>query len=250
MRKILNATLIFLCALTLVVSVKESDASTTTIDESAGFWGQAVGEGNLSAINENLSSVRLWVEGQGRFSNANPDSNMNWYQSIARTGLGYAVTDRLTFWLGYTYSPIKNYNKPFVAEQDFWPAVRYVFPTSIGTITLREWIEFRYAGGDTPGIRPRTLIRLLHPFSFEPRLGLVIWDEFFFNANNVQDLKTLGLSGFNQNRAFLGLAWTFTEKIRGELGYMNYTSNTSKEFDPNQQYKMINNIMGVVFFAW
>jgi len=63
MRKIIHAALIFLCALTLVVSVKESDASTTTIDGSAGFWAQAIGDGHLSVINENLTRVRLWVEG-------------------------------------------------------------------------------------------------------------------------------------------------------------------------------------------
>jgi hypothetical protein len=70
------------------------------ISEAAGFWTQAVGEGNLSSIDDSLSSVRLWVEGQGRFNNANPMSNMNWYQGMARTAMGSAVTDRLTVWAG------------------------------------------------------------------------------------------------------------------------------------------------------
>lgn len=43
------------------------------ISEAAGFWTQAVGEGNLSSIDDSLSSVRLWVEGQGRFTER-PDS--------------------------------------------------------------------------------------------------------------------------------------------------------------------------------
>jgi len=27
------------------------------------FWAQAIGDGHLSVINENLTRVRLWVEG-------------------------------------------------------------------------------------------------------------------------------------------------------------------------------------------
>ena len=61
-----------------------SPASTTEITQAAGFWTQAVAEGNLSSIDENLWHVRLWVEGQARFNNANPMSNMNWYQGMRK----------------------------------------------------------------------------------------------------------------------------------------------------------------------
>ncbi len=173
------------------------------ITEAAGFWTQAVAEGNLSAMDQDLSRIRLWVEGQGRFNNANPMSNMNWYQGMARTALGYAITDRLTIWAGYTYLPTQNYGKDYVGEQDVWPAVRYILPTGIGTLTLRQMLESRFTRGDVPGIRSRTLIKLIHPLEFEPRLGLVLWDESFFNLNNDPKNPSLGLSGFNQNRAFV-----------------------------------------------
>ena len=80
-----------------------SFASSTEFIEAAGFWTQAVAEGNLSGLSESLADLRLWLEGQGRFNNANPLNNMKWYQGMARTALGYAITDRLTVWTGYTY---------------------------------------------------------------------------------------------------------------------------------------------------
>lgn len=218
--------------------------------DAAGFWTQAVGEGNLSAIDPGLSDVRAWIEGQGRFNDANPMYNMNWYQSMARTALGYSITDRLTVWAGYTFLPTQNYGKPLIGEQDAWPAIRYVVPTRLGTLVLREMVEVRFAGGDTPGIRPRTLARLLHPFDFEPRLGLLVWDEAFFNANNVPDLQTGGLSGFNQNRAFLGMAWTFDQNLRAEFGYMNQIINISTPTDTASHYKNLNAVSASLFFGW
>lgn len=118
-----------------------SFASSTEFIEVAGFWTQAVAEGNLSGLSESLADVRLWLEGQGRFNNANPMSHMNWYQGMARTALGYAITDRLTVWTGYTYLPTQLYGLDYMGEQDVWPAMRYIIPASIGTITVREMLE-------------------------------------------------------------------------------------------------------------
>ncbi len=220
------------------------------IKQSAGFWTQAVGEGNLSSLDERLSTVRLWVESQGRFNNSNPMENMSFYQGLIRSAVGYAVTDRLTVWGGYTYLPTENYGQRYVGEQDAWPAIRYIFPTRIGTFTLREMVEMRFTRGDAPGIRPRTLIKLLHPFEFEPRLGLVLWDEFFFNANNVANNPNGGFSGFNQNRAFAGISWIVNENARLEFGYMNLMANKSKPELPYSAYNSMNTVSASVFMGW
>lgn len=109
------------------------------INQSAGFWTQAVGEGNLSSLDESLSTVRLWIESQGRFNNANPMENMNFYQGMIRTALGYAVTDRLTLWAGYTYLPTENYGQGYVGEQDAWPGMRYIFPLDWARLPFAKW---------------------------------------------------------------------------------------------------------------
>ncbi len=237
-------------SITCLAAPSLSFASSTQIIEAAGFWTQAVAEGNLSHASESLSNIRLWLEGQGRFNNANPMSNMNWYQGMARAALGYAITDRLTVWAGYTYSPTENHGMGYIGEQDVWPAIRYIFPTSIGSVTLREMMESRFVRGDAPGVRSRSLIKLIHPFEFEPRLGLVLWDEAFFNLNNVTNNPLLGYSGFNQNRAFAGLSWTFDQNVRLEFGYMNQMVNKSNPNVDGSIYGSLNAISASVFMGW
>ena len=229
-----------------------SNANATSVDitQAAGFWTQAVAEGNLSSLNQDLSDVRLWVEGQARFNNSNPMNNMNWYQGMARTALGYAITDRATIWAGYTYLPTQIYGKPYMGEQDVWPAFRYIFPSSIGTFTFREMVENRFVRGDAPGVRSRTLLRLLHPLGFEPRLGLLVWDEAFFNLNNVPNNPLGGLSGFNQNRAFVGMSWTFSQSLRAEFGYMNQLVNRSVPSSSVNTYGSLNAVSASVFYGW
>jgi hypothetical protein len=74
------------------------------------------------------------------------------------------------------------------------------------------------------------MIRFMHPFEFEPRLNLIAWDEFFIRVNST---PYGGKSGFDQNRAFAGLGWTFNKNFRAETGYLNqylddatHTNNT------------------------
>jgi len=223
-------------------------ANADYITDYSGFWTQGVMEGNLSGLSSDLKPVRLWLEGQARFDNQNPASNMNWYQGMARTALGYAISDRATFWVGYTYLPTQNYGKSYQGEQDVWPAFRYVFPSSIGTFTFREMVESRFVSGTAPGIRPRTMLKLLHPFEFEPRFGFVAWDEVFFNLNNNVGCNCSGLSGFNQNRAFVGVSWTFNESARMEFGYMDQIVNHSTP--GTSLYNNYNIVSASIFYGW
>lgn len=88
--------------------------------------------------------------------------------------------------------------------------------------------------------RPRLMIRFMHPFEAEPRLNLVAWDEVFVRVNSTQ---WGGQAGFDQNRAFLGLGWTFNPNFRTELGYLNQYVD-----DPTHvNTTMRNLIMGSLF---
>lgn len=62
------------------------------------------------------------------------------------------------------------------------------------------------------------MFRFMRPFKAEPRLSLILWDEFFIKANST---PAGGKSGFDQNRAFAGLGWTFSQRFRFEAGYLN-----------------------------
>jgi hypothetical protein len=56
---------------------------------------------------------------------------------MAQAAVGYSLSDRATIWAGYTWLPAQNVGKPSKSQQDFWPAFRYVMPTSIGTLSFR-----------------------------------------------------------------------------------------------------------------
>ncbi len=161
--------------------------------------------------------------------------NDNWdhfYQGMVRAAVGYSLSDRATIWAGYTWLPTQNLGKSYINQQDVWPAFRYVLPTDIGTFSFRTMIESNFIQGSDVRFRPRQMIKFMHPFEFEPRLSAIAWDEFFIRVNST---KVGGQSGFDQNRAFAGLGWTFNKSIRFEGGYMNqylddatHTNNTMR----------------------
>jgi len=212
--------------LTCLLPVAKADE----LFQDAGSWLQVVGEGSLKVVDPSLEKARIWVEGQARFD----DDWNHWYQGIVRTAIGYSISDRATIWAGYTWVPTQNLGKNYVAQQDVWPAFRYVLPTDIGTLTFRTMVETNFipGNGSDVRVRPRQLIRFMHPLEFEPRLSLIAWDEFFVRVNST---PKGGQSGFDQNRGFAGLGWTFNENFRTEAGYMNqylddntHTNNTMR----------------------
>ncbi|ESS71891.1 hypothetical protein MGMO_85c00160 [Methyloglobulus morosus KoM1] len=196
--------------------------------QDAGSWLQIVGEGSLGVIDPRLQKGRVWLEGQSRFD----DNWDHWYQGMVRVAAGYSLSDRATIWAGYTWLPTQNVGKAYVAQQDVWPAFRYVLPTDIGTFMFRTMVESNFLPGNNSEVRvrPRQMVRFMHPLEFEPRLSLIAWDEFFVRVNST---PTGGQAGFDQNRAFAGLGWTFNKSFRAEAGYLNqylddatHTNNT------------------------
>ncbi len=206
---------------TLTNAVKAAPVMQDDLLQDAGSWLQVVAEGSLKTADPKLEKVRLWVEGQSRWD----DDWNHWYQGMARTAIGYSISDRATIWAGYTFLPTQQINakgvvQPYKAQQDVWPAFRYVLPTSLGTVTFRTMIETNFLPGNETDVRvrPRQMVRFMHPLEFEPRLSVITWDEFFVRANTT---KAGGDYGFDQNRAFAGLGWSFNKTFRTEAGYMN-----------------------------
>lgn len=213
-----------------------SSAPRAELTETAGSWAQVVAEGSLGFIDPELQKGRVWLEGQSRWD----DNWDHWYQGMARAALGYSLSERATVWLGYTFLPTQNLGKPYIAQQDLWPAFRYVLPVSYGTWSFRTMWESNFLRGNQVRERPRLMIRFMHPFEAEPRLNLVAWDEVFVRVNSTQ---WGGQAGFDQNRAFLGLGWTFNPNFRTELGYLNQYVD-----DPTHvNTTMRNLIMGSLF---
>ena len=219
-------------------------SSVTAADDllqDSGAWMQAVGEGNLKSLDPNLEKVRLWLEMQSRWD----DNWDHWYQGMFRVALGYSLSERATIWAGYTYLPTQNVGKPSVQQQDVWPSFRYVMPTDFGTFTFRTLVESNFLprNGDTVRVRPRQMIRFMHPFEFEPRLSLITWDEVFERVNTT---PAGGQSGFDQNRAFAGMGWSFNPNFRVELGYMNQYLDDATHTNTTMHHLVV----GSLFMSW
>jgi hypothetical protein len=189
--------------------------------QDSGSWEQVYVEGSLGVLDPSIAKALIWLEGQSRTDN----NFTNEYQGLARVGLGYSVTDHATIWGGYTYLPTDNItaatpDAKFKDQQDAFSAFRYVIPISFGTLSFRTMFEANFLPYNNNEVRyrPRQMVKFMHPMEFEPRLNVIGWDEFFLRANTT---TTGGQSGFDQNRAFAGLGWTFNKNFRAEGGYMN-----------------------------
>lgn len=203
--------------------------------EDTGGWLQVVGEGSLQAVDPSLEKGRVWLEGQSRF-----DQDWDhWYQGMVRAAVGYSLSNRATIWAGYTWLPTQKAGKSYVSQQDVWPAFRYVMPTGIGTFMSRTMVESNFLLGDDVRFRPRQMLRFMHPLEAEPRLSLIVWDEFFIRLNST---KYGGQAGFDQNRAFAGLGWAFNSNIRTELGYMNHYLDDATHTNNTMNHLMMGSV--------
>jgi hypothetical protein len=217
-----------MAAILISAGMAATAAAADDLLQDAGSWLQVVGEGSLKVVDPSLEKGRIWVEGQSRWD----DDWNHWYQGMARAAVGYSLSDRATIWAGYTWLPTQNVGKNYVSQQDVWPAFRYNLPTSIGTFSFRTMVESNFipGNGNNVRVRPRQMIRFMHPLEFEPRLSLITWDEFFVRVNST---PAGGQAGFDQNRVFAGLGWSFNKNFRAEAGYLNqylddatHTNNT------------------------
>jgi len=233
-KSVLKALAVISCS--IMSSLPLTVQAVDDVFQDSGSWLQLIAEGSLKAISPDLANTRIWLEGQSRYD----QDFSHWYQGMARVAVGYSLSDRATVWAGYTWLPTENLGKPYLSQQDIWPGFRYVLPTSWGTLMFRTLVEVNFLQGDDERYRPRQMLRFMHPLAIEPRLSLIAWDEFFIRLNTT---KYGGDSGFDQNRAFAGLGWTFNKSVRAELGYMNQYVDDSHHENSTMRHL----VMGSVF---
>ena len=192
-------------------------------------WGNVTAIGKFDALgitNPKLANFRWWMEGQGRFG----DDASRFSQAIIRPGIGYQVHRTTSLWVGYAWAPTTMpfartaFDEHRIWQQALWTE-RYKIGSFNPTVALRTRFEERWApdwkGNDT-AYRFRQLARVLIPLPQAPAYGLVLANEIFVHLNNADWGPE---TGFDQNRAFAGAAYTFNKNARTEIGYMNQTLN-------------------------
>jgi hypothetical protein len=177
-------------------------------------WGNVTATGSLGVISPNLQKMKYWLEGQGRFGN----DTSQFSQGMLRAGLGYAVAEKVSVWLGYAFIPTDEpFAKKAFDEHRIWQQVLWSDKFAGVTLTSRSRFEQRFMQtGSDVGWRFRQLFKASVPVAYD--FSLVASDEYFANINKTN----FGADdGFDQNRAFVGVGYNFNQNIKTEVGYMN-----------------------------
>lgn len=212
-------------------------------DEDFRIWENVTTIVKLGSIDPGLEKWRVWLESQGRFRDDGAVAD----QALGRGAIGYALSDRASVWLGYAHVATFPEAAKTQHENRLWQQIMLTDRAPFGDLTSRTRLEQRFIQGVNPvEWRLREFVRFFHPLGEGSPLGLVIWDEVFMRLNSTTPSARFG---FDQNRAFAGLGYTFSEKARIEVGYMNQlilsraVSRQEQKFD-----QRMNHILSVSLF--
>ncbi len=184
-------------------------------------WGNITARGNFGYVDPDFKRWLWWMEGQLRARDC-CSSDISLDQSLIRPGLGYALTDQSTVWVGY--ARVSNYLVgQEIEENRIWQQFLWSGKLPFGTFTFRPRLEQRWqANGNDTGSRFRQFVKFSTPLPFYPTLNFVFWDEVFVNLYDTDwGPNVPSKQGFDQNRGFVGIGYRYSPEIMTEIGYMN-----------------------------
>jgi len=208
-RNIVAPLLLVITALGHVSSARGDTASD------AGLWLMAAAQGAIAKDDPNLDRWRWWLDTHARFF-----ENADGYgQSIVRPGIGYAIGEKSTLWVGYAWIRTSPANRSDFDENRIWQQWTHSATLATATLSLRSRLEQRFVeGGNDVGWRFRQFVKLSQPIGFDSRLRIVGYDEMFFGLN---DTDWGVRAGLDQNRLFAGFGWLLEQGRTVEVGYLN-----------------------------
>ena len=159
------------------------------------------------------SPALFYAEVQPRFSllAAKPD------RVLMRGAIGWEIAKGLTVWAGAAAIPSFAAPNWQVNETRLWQQL--MLTDKLGPLSLlgRARLEERaFEGAPDPALRARAMLRAVYTLPTEDRAwGIVAFDELFVGL-----LGPEGRTGFDQNRAFLGVLHKMTPWLSVEGGYL------------------------------
>lgn len=163
----------------------------------------------------------LYVEAQPRFG----DGYRELTQFAFRAALGYRVNPRLSLWQGYNWQPT---TAPiFNDEHRLYQQALWDTPWQRLNITQRVRLEERFIEHvSETAFRLRHQVKLAYPLDRHRRWEMIGTQELFWNLNST---ATGPLSGYDQDRLSLRLAWNTNRHLQIELGYVaNFVNQPRK----------------------
>ena len=202
-------------------------AARAELQTDTGVWGVVMARGNFAYFSPDLKSPDLkrwlwWMEGQVRYRDC-CNSEFTLYQTLIRPGIGYALTDQSTVWVGYAHVWNELPDNTDIQEDRIWEQYMWSGKTPLGAFTSRSRFEQRWqANGSDTGSRFRQFFKFSWPIAFLPATDFVVWDEVFVNLYDTDwGPKLQSHQGLDQNRGFVGFGYRISPEIRTEIGYIN-----------------------------
>jgi len=142
---------------------------------------------------------------------------------LIRFAMGRDLTSRSHVGGGYTNSTMFPIAGEALTEHRAFQ--QYIWTGRAGTssVAIRTRFEERFSeGNNQAAFRLRQQVRYTRPFAGYPRFALIAYEEWFVHTNGTNRYAR----GFDQNRAFGGVARTITPRVRLEIGYLNQYTNS------------------------
>ena len=213
--------------LRLMIALLSCGATLAVADDPDQIWTSV----NTNGVLTEGSKWRYWFDGHARSRNNLDGLGV----SIIRPALGYAVSDRLTLWAGYA-RVVARRDGPDGEENRYWQ--QGTFPLGSlwgGNLSGRTRLEQRtFEGADDIGHRIRQAIRWERPIP-DTDFSWLFFDELFVGLNSTDFGQR---SGYDQNRAYFGVAWRPTSKYRFELTYLNNNIDSANGSSTNHNLSL------------
>ena len=194
--------------LLLLVGARTTYAQTRTETQ---YWTAAFLTARMTGEKPTAPGISGWFDAHGRFGQ---DRTV----AIVRPGLGYRFSALVSGWLGYAWIPTWVEGGPTLHEHRVWEQALLQGMEGILRYQIRPRLEQRFREGhDEVGHRVRLFARSNLRLSEQIPLDVALWDEIFVGLNETGWGQ---IGGFDQNRFFAGLAYTFGP-ARVEAGYLN-----------------------------
>jgi hypothetical protein len=140
------------------------------------------------------------------------------FVGILRPAVGWRVSRTLSAWTGYAWVPTFSDEAPSVHEHRAWQQLLWQDRAGPLLVQLRPRLEQRFREAEDAALRLRAFARLNVSLGRpDGPLAIATWDELFLQLG---DTSWRAPGGFDQNRLFLGFAWSRGD-VRVEPGYLN-----------------------------
>jgi hypothetical protein len=178
-------------------------------------WWSVLAIGSIYKGNER-SSFKFWLEGIQRLGDYNSRST----QRLIRPGLGYMLNEHTSVWLGAAWIetgfPL---NQNMVAEKRTWQQLLWVKKYNQLTLSSRLRFEQRFfSNNPVVGWRLRQMLKMVVPLSSNQKWNWIGSDEVFVHNSYI---RRSYVTGFDQNRFFMGAGYKINKAITVEVGYLN-----------------------------